>query len=194
MTDPDRIPASVIPAAAPSIAPPPPLAERRRRSRRAADQIADEETRLLAMALDVLASDRSAEARLADLLDLLADTVGAARAAVVTDAEPRRVAVAASGDDDTPRAVDLATWLDAEAPRTRAQRAAARPADIVIASRGDGHAGVERRRSRATPGCRSPLPGTSRSASPSRDPPMPPASANVCRRPSPDTRPWHSRS
>ena len=101
MTDPDRIPAPAIPAAAPSIAPPPPFADRRRRSRRAADQVADEETRLLAMALDVLASERSAEARLADLLDLLADTVGAARAAVVADAEPRRVAVASSGDDDT---------------------------------------------------------------------------------------------
>ena len=77
MTDPDRIPAPAIPAIAPRLAPPPPFSERRRRSRRAADVVADEETRLLAMALDVLASERSAEARLADLLDLLAKTVGA---------------------------------------------------------------------------------------------------------------------
>ncbi|HET9756838.1 MAG TPA: HAMP domain-containing sensor histidine kinase [Candidatus Limnocylindrales bacterium] len=151
MTDPDRIPAPAIPAAAPSIAPPPPFAERRRRSRRAADQVADEETRLLAMALDVLASERSAETRLADLLDLLADTVGAARAAVVADAEPRRVAVAASGDDDTTHAVSLATWLDAAAPRTRAQRAAAGPADVVIATRSDGPAGGRRRSTPAVP-------------------------------------------
>jgi signal transduction histidine kinase len=140
MTDPDRTPAPAIPAVAPSIAPPPPFSERRRRSRRATDRIADEETRLLAMALDVLASDRSAEARLADLLDLLADTVGAARAAVITDAEPRRVAVAASGTDDATQAAELAHWLDAAAPRTRAQRAAAKPADVVIATRSHGPA------------------------------------------------------
>jgi two-component system phosphate regulon sensor histidine kinase PhoR len=146
MTDPDRIPAPAIPAVAPSIAPPPPFTERRRGSRRAADRIADEETRLLAMALDVLASERSAEARLADLLDLLAETVGAARAAVIPDAEPRRVAVASSGPDDASRASDLATWLDAAAPRSRARRAAASPADIVIATRGDGPA-IGRRRS-----------------------------------------------
>ncbi len=101
------------------------------------------------MALDVLASERSAEARLADLLDLLADTVGAARAAVVTDAEPRRVAVAASGPDDAIAAADLAHWLDAAAPRSRAQRAAANPAEVVIATRSDGAAGGRRR---STPG------------------------------------------
>jgi signal transduction histidine kinase len=151
MTDPDRIPAPAIPAAAPSIAPPPPFSERRRGSRRAADRIADEETRLLAMALDVLASERSAEARLADLLDLLAQTVGAARAAVITDVEPRRVAVAASGPEDAVQAADLATWLDAASPRSRAQRAAASPAEIVIATRSAEPPGGRRLSTRAVP-------------------------------------------
>jgi signal transduction histidine kinase len=151
MTHPDRIPAPAIPAVAPSIAPPPPFNERRRRSRRAADQTSDEETRLLAMALDVLASEGSAEARLAGLLDLLAETVGADRAAVVADGEPRRVAVAASGPDDAEGAADLASWLDVAAPRSRARRAAASPAEIVIANRGDEPVAGRRRAMQAVP-------------------------------------------
>ncbi|HEX2470773.1 MAG TPA: HAMP domain-containing sensor histidine kinase [Candidatus Limnocylindrales bacterium] len=120
MTDPIRLPTTL---------------DRRRRSRRVVDRIADEETRLLAMTLDVLAADAPAEARLADLLDLLAETVGASRAAVVADGEPRRVAVSASGPDDAAAAMELATWLDAAAPRSRAQRAASGPAAIEIATR-----------------------------------------------------------
>lgn len=89
------------------------------------------------MALDALAADRPAEARLADLLDLLADTVGATRAAVIADGEARRIAVAASGPDDLSAANELATWLDATAPRSRAQRAATGPAEVVIANRVD---------------------------------------------------------
>jgi len=87
------------------------------------------------MTLDELASDRPAEARLAGLLDLLADTVGADRVAVVADGGQRRVAVAASGSDDIGAATDLATWLDASAPRSRARRAAAGPAEVVVATR-----------------------------------------------------------
>ena len=137
MTDPDRHPLRPTTPGGLDIAPPKPFVDRRRRTRRAADRLADEETRLLAMALDALAADRPAEARLADLLDLLADTVGATRTAVIADGEARRIAVAASGPDDLSAATELATWLDATAPRSRAQRAATGPAEVVIANRVD---------------------------------------------------------
>jgi signal transduction histidine kinase len=115
--------------------------ERRLRSRRGEDRIAHDETRLLARSLDILAADIPADARLAGLLDLLAQTVGATRAAVVADGPLRRVAVAASGPADEPAAVALATWLDAAAPRSRAERAAAPPAAIVVAQRAEAGAG-----------------------------------------------------
>jgi hypothetical protein len=108
----------------PTIARPRPFVDRRRASRRAEDRLADAERRMLAMALDILASGDPAEARLAGLLDLLARIAGAQRAAVVSDGDQRRVAVAASGPDDTPAALGLASWLDTAAPRSRAQRAA----------------------------------------------------------------------
>jgi signal transduction histidine kinase len=128
-------PASPLPSLGPTIAPPRPYVDRRRRSRRAEDRIADEERRLLAVTLDILASGKPAEARLAGVLDLLARIAGAERAAVVADGEERRVAVAASGPDDTPAALELATWLDSAAPRSRARRAAEAPADVVVAIR-----------------------------------------------------------
>lgn len=121
-----------LPLAAPNVAPPPPFVDRRRSFRRAADRIAHEETRLLARALDILARDVPAETRLAGILDLLAETVGAERAAVVADGPERRVAVVAAGSPDEPAARELATWLDAAAPRSRARRAAAGPAPITI--------------------------------------------------------------
>lgn len=129
-----------LPSPGPAIEPPRPFVERRLRSRRAEDRLAHDETRLLARSLDILAADLPAEARLAGLLDLLARTVGAVRAAVVADGPQRLVAVAASGPADEPAAVALATWLDASAPRSRAERAAGAPAAIVVArrARGDG--------------------------------------------------------
>ncbi len=129
MSDPNR---TRLPSTAPAVAPPPPFVERRRGFRREADRIAHEETRLLARALDVLAADRSPEARLAGLLDLLADTVGAGRAAIVADGAHRRVAVASSGPADERAARALADWLDASAPRSRARRAAAAKAPVTI--------------------------------------------------------------
>lgn len=125
-----------LPVAAPTVPPPAPFVERRARSRREADRIAHEERVLLARALDVLAADRSPEEGLAGLLDLLAETVGAERAAVVADGAARRVAVAASGAADHDAAIALATWLDSAAPRSRARRAAARRAPISVAIRG----------------------------------------------------------
>lgn len=131
----DRHPAR-LPVAAPTVPPPAPFVEQRVGSRREADRIANEERVLLARALDVLAADRPPEERLAGLLDLLAETVGAERTAVVADGAARRVAVAASGPSDHDAAIALATWLDSAAPRSRARRAAARRAPISVALRG----------------------------------------------------------
>jgi signal transduction histidine kinase len=123
---------------APAIAPPPPFVERRVRSRREGDRVALRERALLARALDVLAIEGTAESRLAGLLDLLADTVGATRAAVVAEGPPRRIAVATSGSEDHAAAIALGRWLDAEAPRSRARRAAASPAPISLVARRSG--------------------------------------------------------
>jgi two-component system phosphate regulon sensor histidine kinase PhoR len=123
------------PSPAPAIEPPRPFVDRRVRSRRAIDRIAHEETRLLARSLDILAADIPAESRLAGILDLLARTVGAARAAVVADGPPRRVAVAASGVEDDAAAVALGTWLDSAAQRSRAERAASGTSPILVARR-----------------------------------------------------------
>ncbi len=133
--------------AAPTVAAPPRFVERRRASRRETDRIASEETRLLARALDILAAANAPEERLAGLLDLLADTVGADRAAVVADGPQRRVAVATTGPDDDAAATALAAWLDATAPRSRARRAAAGPAEMSIVSREP----TSRRRRAASP-------------------------------------------
>jgi signal transduction histidine kinase len=130
----DRHPAR-LPVAAPDVPPPPLFVERRVQSRREVDRAAHEERLLLARALDVLAADHAPEQRLAGLLDLLAQTVGAERAAIVADGAARRVAVAASGPGDHDAAVALATWLDSAAPRSRARRAAARRAPISVALR-----------------------------------------------------------
>ncbi len=135
MTEPQRVTPPGRPGLPPHVGPPRPFVERRRGSRRAADRLADEERHLLAVALDVLASDRPAAGRLAGLLDLLADTVGADRAALVADGDHRRAAVASSGADDDSAALHLATWLDTAAPRSRARRVAAAPADVLVATR-----------------------------------------------------------
>ena len=63
----------------------------------------DREKVLLARALDILASDVSAEARLSGLLRLLARTVGARHAAVIADGIERRTAVAVALGEDPSR-------------------------------------------------------------------------------------------
>jgi signal transduction histidine kinase len=117
----------------PTIAPPPPFAERRIAYRRAADRIAHREKVLLARTLDLLAGGDDAETRLAGVLELLARTAGARRTAVVADGLSRRVAVAASPAEGHDEALALGAWLDAAAPRTRAERAATGPASIFVA-------------------------------------------------------------
>jgi signal transduction histidine kinase len=125
-----------LPAQPPTVSPPRPFSDRRVAYRREADRIAHEEMVLLTRALDVLASDSTAEARLAGMLRLLARTVGARRAAVVADGIERRAAVAVNPDEDPAMAEALAAWLDAHAPRTRARRAAAgrAPISYIIAA------------------------------------------------------------
>lgn len=116
----------------PRIPAPARFAERRVSSRRAADRAAHEEAVLLARALDVLATGRSAESRLAGLLGLLARTVGARRAAVLSGASERRTAAAAGPAEDPAGAEALAAWLDVATLRSRAERAAAGPAHVDV--------------------------------------------------------------
>ena len=88
---------------------------------------------MLARALDVLVADAPTESRLAGLLEHLARTVGARRAAVLSTAPERRVAVSLAPDEDDADAQLLAAWLDAEAPRSRADRAASGRAVVTFA-------------------------------------------------------------
>jgi signal transduction histidine kinase len=140
------------PAQPPTVTPPPAFAERRRDHRRATDQVSHKETVLLARALDVLASDSSAEERLAGLLRLLARTVGARRVAVVADGIERRAAVAVDPDEDPAMAEALAAWLDVHAPRTRARRAASgrAPISFIVAAVSDGPGDANAARSPGT--------------------------------------------
>ena len=122
---------AIAPAPTPIIPAPPAFVERRVASRRAEDRAAHDEAALLARALDILAAGSPAEDRLARLLALLARTVGARRAAVLVPGPDRQVAVSIVRDEDASAAHELAAWLDAEAPRSRADRAAAGPAHVA---------------------------------------------------------------
>ena len=106
---------------------------RRRAFRRAEDRVAHQEKVLLARALDILASDarrRGAARRPA----AAARRRPPARAgsAVIADGVERRAAVGLAPDEDPADAEALAGWLDANAPRSRARRAAAAPAPISL--------------------------------------------------------------
>ncbi len=130
----DRYPQLIrVPTRTPTVGPPGPYVERRQGSRRRQDRSAQDEAALLARALDVLVSDATAEAHLAGLLELLARTVGARRAAVLSSTPERRIAVSIETDADQDDARRLAAWLDAEAPRSRAERAASGPSPITFA-------------------------------------------------------------
>ena len=125
----------------PEIGRPRPFVERRARSRRAADRAADREIALLARALDTVAGGEDAERRLAGLLGLLAETVGAVRAGLIAEGTERRVAVSLAAGDREADAVAFGRWLDAAAPRPRSHRAASLPAPVLVVSH-DGLAGV----------------------------------------------------
>ena len=110
---------------------PRPFVERRIRLRRAADRAAHHEAVLLARSLDLLAGPGPAERRLGGLLALLARVAGAQRAAVLAEADGRRIAVGVAPDEDPAAAEALAAWLDAHAPRSRSARAATGPASVA---------------------------------------------------------------
>jgi two-component system sensor histidine kinase KdpD len=115
----------------PTVPAPPPFVERRATFRRASDRHVRRETVLLARSLDVLAEGGSAEDRLAGVLGLLATTAGARRAAVVAGGDERRIVVDGRAGDR--RAAErLGAWLDAEAPRSRAARAATGRAPVAV--------------------------------------------------------------
>lgn len=121
-------------AEAPSVAAPPAFAERRVAHRRASDRAVEAERTLVARGLDVLVAEHDPDARLAALLALVARTLGAERAAVrAGDGDPR-IAVGIAADGDVGAATALARWLDAVAPRSRAQRAADPPATVRLVS------------------------------------------------------------
>jgi signal transduction histidine kinase len=122
-----------LPVTPPSVPAPPPFTERRVRIRRDADVSAQVEIAFLARSMDVLAGVGSAEERLAALLGLIAETAGARRAAILADRGERRVASSIGPDEDPGAAEALAAWLDASAPRTRAERAASAPAIVSLA-------------------------------------------------------------
>ena len=134
---------------APSIEPPSPFVERRARYRREADQIAHRETLLLASSLDVLASDAEPDDRLVGLLRLLAATVGARRAAVLAGGSDRRIVVDAAGSRGAGER--LAAWLDAQAPRTRASRAATGAAPVELVGLHSSSRGTDSARSADSP-------------------------------------------
>ena len=110
---------------------PRPFVERRTRLRRAADRAAHDEAVLLARSLDLLAGPGPAEHRLGGLLALLARVAGAQRAAVLAEADGRRIAVGVAPNEDPAAAEALAAWLDAHAPRSRSARAATGPASVA---------------------------------------------------------------
>ena len=128
----------------PPVALPLPFRERRT-FRRAEDRRARQERVLLARALDVLAAGGSAEERLAGLLDLVARTAGATRAAILADGVERRSAVSVDAGEDPAAAEALAAWLDASAGRSRAQRAASGRAPVsLVRARTDGRSRDDR--------------------------------------------------
>lgn len=133
-----------LPVRTPVVGAPPRYVERRGTHRREEDRLAHEEAALLARVLDTLAAEVAPERRLAGVLDLLATTAGARRAAVLSEDPDRRVAVTAETVDglaDPAGALELAAWLDANAPRSRAERAASGPATVSVVRGGTDAAG-----------------------------------------------------
>ncbi|HEX8940182.1 MAG TPA: HAMP domain-containing sensor histidine kinase [Candidatus Limnocylindrales bacterium] len=116
---------------APVVRPPRPYVERRAQLRRREDRVLRAEVGLLARSLDLLVRDVPPEVRLAALLSEAARLAGARRAGLLTDDPERRVAVVLGPDEPAAVADDLGRWLDAQAPRSRAERAAAGRARVM---------------------------------------------------------------
>src|SRR5207237_9959117 len=122
-----------LPVTPPAVPAPPLFSERRVRARRQSDVDAQTEIAFLARSLDVLAGVGSAEERLAALLELIAESAGGERDAILADRSGRRVAASVRPDENPRAAEALASWLDARAPRSRAERAASAPALVSLA-------------------------------------------------------------
>ena len=103
------------------------------RGRRQSDLATHRELVFLARSMDAIAGPGSAEERLAEILQLVADVAGARRAAILADGNERRLAVSLRVNEDPGDAEALATWLDARAPRSRADRAGSAPGIVSLA-------------------------------------------------------------
>ena len=96
------------------------------------------EARFLARAVALAARDGDRDARIGDLLGLIARTSGAADAAVAVECRGRRVVIArADGEESAGGTPELATWLDTAAPR-RGRGRAPLPAAFVTVTRRTG--------------------------------------------------------
>src|SRR5512140_1647234 len=122
----------------PQIAAPPAGRERRGTFRRGEDRAIHEDRALLARSLDILSGPGDADEQLAGILLLVARVVGAKHAALLVEEPVRRVTVAVGADEPGDAGDALAAWLDANAPRPAARRAAdgAAPISVVRARPG----------------------------------------------------------
>ena len=94
------------------------------------------EARFLARAVALASRDGDRDTGIGDLLGLIARTSGATDVAVAVDYRGRRIVIArADAADPAGRAPELATWLDAAAPRG-ARRRSPVPATFVTVARG----------------------------------------------------------
>lgn len=125
----------------PELPAPRPFAERRRKFRRAEDRVAHEESALLARAIDILIGGATPDVQLAELLAMIARVVRVRRAAVISTRPVRRIAVAIGADEEPAAARPLAAWLDAHAPRSAIERAAAGEAPVAVVRVARGAAG-----------------------------------------------------
>jgi signal transduction histidine kinase len=128
----DRPPAGPPRPELPRVPAPPAYHDRRGAFRRGEDRTVHEERALLARALDILAGPGDADEQLAGILAMVARVVGARRAALVVDEPTRRVAVVIAPGETLAAGHALAAWLDANAPRSAARRAAAPAAPISV--------------------------------------------------------------
>ncbi len=122
----------------PGGAAPPARSNRRRDFRRDEDLAVHEERAVLARAIEILAGPGGAEAHLAGILAMVARVLGARRAALVVDEPTRSVTVVVRANEAEDAGRPLAAWLDAQAPRSAARRAASPAAPIrVVRARRD---------------------------------------------------------
>lgn len=126
----------------PVIAPAAVHVERRGNLRRTEDRAIYAALSFTGRAALILAGPGPAGDRLAELLAFIARMAGARRAAVLVPRPQRRLAVVVGAGEPPGAALELAAWLDAGTPRSRAERATAGPAPVAIVVLPTGRAGV----------------------------------------------------